>query len=170
MHFVHANADRFPDKDNIKCAFPACTRPGLIVYDVDFYCRCHFKTLQNPFKFHNPDQDKTRKCNFIRCKTKKGVMELHRGVFCAKHRGVIEEIRRKLTLAKQNGDKTVEISLRFNEIFLRKFLDDDHIQYYNQLVLRHTSPSEEFSPAEVWKHLPPKPRADTKTPSSKTSS
>ncbi|ETI55571.1 hypothetical protein F441_01711 [Phytophthora nicotianae CJ01A1] len=40
-------------------------------------------------------------------------------------------------MAKCLGNEAVQIPLRYEEIFLRKFLDERHVQYYNELVAKH---------------------------------
>lgn len=78
----------------------------------------------------------TRVCSYVGCSSTSVAQKYH-GVFCAQHLPVIGDIRNRIMMAKCHGDEAIQIPLRYNEIFLRKFLDEGHVVYYNELVARH---------------------------------
>ncbi|KAG7392367.1 hypothetical protein PHYPSEUDO_000775 [Phytophthora pseudosyringae] len=87
-------------------------------------------------KARNQLASRSQVCNYVDCNSGR-VTPKYRGAFCAEHLPVIEGLRNKIMTAKTRGDEAVQIPLRFEEIFLRKFLDESHVQYYNKLVAKH---------------------------------
>ncbi|KAE9225490.1 hypothetical protein PF002_g14390 [Phytophthora fragariae] len=79
---------------------------------------------------------RTQVCNFVGCNDD-NVTHRYHGVFCSEHLPVIDDLRSKIMTAKCHGDEAVQIPLRYSEIFLRKFLDERHVQYYNELVVKN---------------------------------
>ncbi|POM57479.1 LOW QUALITY PROTEIN: hypothetical protein PHPALM_38005 [Phytophthora palmivora] len=79
---------------------------------------------------------RTQNCNFVGC-TSTNVIQKYHGVFCDQHLPLIDDIRTQIMMAKCHGDEAGQIPLRYNEIFLRKFLDERHVDYYNELVAKY---------------------------------
>ncbi|KAG3106785.1 hypothetical protein PI124_g11714 [Phytophthora idaei] len=79
---------------------------------------------------------RTKVCNYVDCNNGHVTHKYH-GAFCAEHLPVIDDLRDRIMMAKCLGDEAVQIPLRYEEIFLRKFLDERHVQYYNELVAKH---------------------------------
>ncbi|KAH7485010.1 uncharacterized protein KRP23_4064 [Phytophthora ramorum] len=80
---------------------------------------------------------RTQICNVVGCGNANVDPEISRRLFCDEHLPVINDIRARIMMAKCHGDEVVQISLRYNEISPRKFLDEGHVEYYNSLVAKH---------------------------------
>ncbi|EGZ04760.1 hypothetical protein PHYSODRAFT_342953 [Phytophthora sojae] len=143
---VHGNLVRL-------CQVGLCKKKGRTTVDEKFVCKDHARLLREKDQFVDQSQaaflvrrDYIRGkcashlampvCNYVGCDRDK-VTAKYRGFFCAGHLPVIDDLRGKIMAAKSDGDFEVQIPLRYNEIFLRKFLDKGHVHFYNSLVAKH---------------------------------
>ncbi|KAG6617544.1 uncharacterized protein IUM83_02600 [Phytophthora cinnamomi] len=73
-------------------------------------------------------------CNYVGWNRDK-VTAKYQGCFCAAHLSKIDDLRQKIMAVTRDKDQQVQIPLGYNEIFLRKFLDDGHVQFYSGVVV-----------------------------------
>ncbi|OWZ08434.1 hypothetical protein PHMEG_00019029 [Phytophthora megakarya] len=130
------------------CQVGHCTRNGNKTFEKLWVCKDHSVLLRQQDKFvdqcnaedyaqHTTENaTRTQVCNFVGC-SNSNVLQKYHGVFCDQHLPLIDDIRAKIMMAKCHGDEAVQIPLRYNEIFLREFLDQGHVDYYNELVAKH---------------------------------
>jgi hypothetical protein len=134
------------------CQVGPCNRQGQVrQIDGTRVCKAHDVLLREKHRYIDPDRaadyalDRSTQglssrsliCNFVSCNASTNVTRKYHGFFCAEHLPVIDDLRARITMAKCYGNEAMQIPLRYNEIFLRKFLDERHVQYYNELVAKH---------------------------------
>ncbi len=140
-HYILNNKEKYPNVDDIKCNFLYCTKSGFIfIYD-DFYCKEHYKIINKPDKYYKNINSKQQKkenecvqfCNYLNCKKTKKLDKVFNGYFCKKHKPIMFNIRNNLTNAKHEKNIITEKKYRYEEILLRKYIDDNHVNFYNTL-------------------------------------
>lgn len=157
---VHVAGQVFPvwhrvtkkKKRNIRlCQVGPCEKEACLPFRDLLVCKQHALVMPEAEQFVDPDkaaqyapersksENETRVevCNFVGCTSSSDVTRRYHGVFCAEHLPVIDDLRSRIMTAKLHGNEQVQISLRYSEIVLRKFLDDGYVQYYNELVAKH---------------------------------
>ncbi|KAG6617465.1 uncharacterized protein IUM83_02598 [Phytophthora cinnamomi] len=132
------------------CQVGPCQGQGKLLHGDALVCKAHAVLLAEKDRFVDRDKaaeyaldqsshelaSRTSVCNFVGCNAGHVTHKYH-GAFCAEHLPVIDDLRSRIMTAKCHGDEAVQIPLRYSEIFLRKFLDERHVQYYNELVAKH---------------------------------
>ncbi|KAE9292280.1 hypothetical protein PF008_g25114 [Phytophthora fragariae] len=138
-------------QNNVRlCQVGPCQKQGLLPHGEMLVCKAHAVLLVEKDRYIDQDKaaeyavdmskpeisSRTQVCNFVGCNDD-NVTHRYHGVFCSEHLPVIDDLRSKIMTAKCHGDEAVQIPLRYSEIFLRKFLDERHVQYYNELVVKN---------------------------------
>ncbi|ETK95401.1 hypothetical protein L915_01664 [Phytophthora nicotianae] len=142
---------RYTKKRDVRlCQVGLCHKNRSYPHGEILVCRVHLVQLEAKERYVDPakaaeyafdpsrDQiaSRTTVCNYVDCNNSHVTNKYH-GAFCAEHLPVIDDLRNRIMMAKCLGNEAVQIPLRYEEIFLRKFLDERHVQYYNELVAKH---------------------------------
>lgn len=86
-------------------------------------------------KFDKTNKNGALLCHAVGCRKHTKLISRYKGQFCKIHIVEMDKIRNNLAVAKKYKKTSLEITMRKQEIEIRKFADNGHIDYLNYLEM-----------------------------------